>query len=198
VEIDIVDVTLAEGDDGEARLNLGDSATGAGFAASATAWSAGDGFIGVPNAPSAGGAAAQALMLTQGNTRLALAIRDTRWDGAAGALAKGDRAVVSDCDAALHLDQSANTIALRSTDCSVVVDGDGGAVTLTRGSNTITIDDSHLRAEWGSGAVNISSSSLSLSFGPLLLVLSGTTVSIATSSGPPASVTINGVPLTVP
>jgi hypothetical protein len=193
LELDIVDVTFSAGTSGEARINLGDIATGRGYAASVTVWSSGDGFVGLPNAPTAGGQAAQALMLTHGNQRLALAIRDTRWDGQAGTLAPGDRRILSDCDAALLLRQAANSIELLSTDVGVLVDGEAGAVTVSKGDNTITVDETGARIAVGTGcSISATAAGIVLAFGATTLTVNAAGVQITTVPPVPGALVVNG------
>lgn len=138
MQIDITDIMLSTLEGGEVRVNIGDNVDGKGYGASLPYWQT-DGFRSRPNLATTTGAA-QGLYLTQGNLRRVIASRDNRFLGPFGDLAPGDRAVVSDCDAGLFLDQSANTIRLEGAGATVVVDGAGETVTITKGIATITVE----------------------------------------------------------
>lgn len=184
MSIEIADVMLSAIVDGEVRVNIGDKVDGKGFGASIGYWGV-DGFPSRPNPTSAAGAA-QAVYLTQGNQRRVIASRDNRFVGPFGDLGEGDRAIVSDCDAGLHLDQSANTIALAS-DGGARIEAGPSSVTLTFGGCTVTMSDAALTLAFASAAG-----------GPVLssIVLSATGVAIVTPV--PPTVTVNGIALTVP
>lgn len=192
MELDIVDVVRAAVG-AEQRANLGDVATGAGFAAGATIWGAGDGFIGLPAAPDAAGAA-RAIQLTQGNIRLALAVRDPRWDSQAGDLAPGDRAIVSSCSARLRLTAAANAVELLAEDAGVGVDGANNAVTLfaDSGDHTLVVDGTGVRASVGVASVSITEAGIVLAFGGTSLTLDATGVSIVTTPAAPGALRVNG------
>lgn len=140
----VTDVTLSESEDGQPRVNVGDQQSGAGLGAALTVWGSGDGFVGLPNTPS-GASSAQALVYVDGHVQRVVAVRDTRIANRAGTLAPGDRAIVSDSEAWLLLDQSADSIALRSSgsivgEMTVTVDGANNRIRLTVGTVSLTID----------------------------------------------------------
>lgn len=142
--LEVVDVTLAETEDGKPRVNVGDKQSGVGTGASVPLWGSGDGFVGVPNAPNSNGTA-QAVVLVEGNQQRVIAIRDYRTIDKAGTLAEGDRAIVSDSQAWLLLDKSADSIELRSLGevagaMKVIVDGANNRIQLSVGTVTMTID----------------------------------------------------------
>jgi hypothetical protein len=141
--LEVVDVTLAESENGQPRVNVGDTQSGVGTGASVPLWGSGDGFIGMPNAPT-GKASAQAIVLVEGNYQRVIAIRDNRTITRAGTLAEGDRAIVSNSDALLFLDASEDTIELRSTGGAgtlrVLVDGVNSRIRLMVGSVALTVD----------------------------------------------------------
>lgn len=208
MRIDIVDVSLALDQSGEPRVNLGDVTTGVGFAAGVAAFGAGDGFVGIPNAADGGGAAPQALMLTQGNLRLCLATRDPRYTGQLGQLGEGDRAIVSACDAGLLLSKGSNKIALKALaqGLSVTLDAAGQRISLDTPDGGIVISPSGIGAAWVPGGginaeINITSAAMALSFaGPggacsiTLSAAAGGRVDIVA----PAGVFVNTIPLSVP
>jgi len=134
---------------GEVRVNIGNAVDGVGFGASVGMWGV-DGFLSRPNA-AADSNAAQGLYMTQGNQRRVFASRDTRWAGPFGALGEGDRAVVSDCDAGLWLDKSANLIKLASAGGAAVTAG-ASSVVLTFGGCTVTLAALAMTLEWAPSA----------------------------------------------
>jgi hypothetical protein len=152
--LEVVDVTLAESEDGQPRVNVGDTQSGVGTGAGIPVWGSGDGFVGIPNAPSSSGSA-QAVVFVEGNQQRVIAIRDYRTIGQAGALAEGDRAIVSDSQAWLLLTKSTDKIELRSLGASgtlkVEVDGDNDRVRLTVGFTTLTLSSAGLALD-GPGA----------------------------------------------
>jgi hypothetical protein len=191
MDIDIVDVPrVAAGP--EPRVNLGDVASGVGTAAGVTVWGSGDGFIGCPVAPDANGSA-RAIQLTQGNLRLALALRDPRWDSQAGNLAPGDRAIVSSCSARFKLTAADNALALLAEDAGVGVDGAGHAVNLFSGNNTLVVDASGARITVGSASISVTTAGIMLAFdGVASLTLSASGVSIVTTPPVPGALKVNG------
>lgn len=137
MQIDQADVLLTTLVDGDVRLNVGDKVDGKGFGAQVPFWQT-CGFRSRPNPPTSTGAA-QVLYLTQGNSRSVVASRDGRFVGPFGSLDEGDAEIISDCDAGLRLDKSANTIKLQSDAVSVVVDGAAGTVTIAKGDAEIKV-----------------------------------------------------------
>jgi hypothetical protein len=141
--LEVVDVTLAESEDGQPRVNVGDTQSGVGTGASIPLWGSGDGFVGVPNAPDGDGSA-QAVVLVEGHSQRVIAIRDNRFVQQAGTLAEGDRAIVTDSEAALFLDKSGDSIELRSVGgvgtLRVLVDGVNNRIRLSVGAVTLTVD----------------------------------------------------------
>lgn len=137
MNVDVADILLSLVEGGEVRVNIGDGPTGKGYGASIGYWGV-DGFLSRPNAPSAAGNA-QGWYVTEGQSRRVIASRDTRFVGPFGDLEEGDRAIVSDCDAGLHLDRSANLIRLKSNGADVVVDGANNKVVITKGLASITL-----------------------------------------------------------
>lgn len=207
MEISIVDCTLCLDASGEPRLNLGDVNTGVGFAQSVPMFAAGDGFIGVPNGPDGGTGAPQALMMTQGLYRYAMAVRDPRLVGKVGALAEGDRAIVSNCDAGLLLTKAANKIQLLAVtqQMEVTVDAAAGTITLKVPNAFITVGAGGIDAQFDNGevfaefAMNNTNAKLSWSAPG-----TGASISLTPAAGgsvaieAPGGVTVNAVPLIVP
>jgi len=171
---------------GEVRVNIGNAVDGVGFGASVGMWGV-DGFLSRPNA-AADSNAAQGLYMTQGNQRRVFASRDTRWAGPFGALGEGDRAVVSDCDAGLWLDKSANLIKLQAgAGVEVKIDGDAGTVTVSKGTasvvlSTVTAVD-QIVATVGAASIKIQ---------PLLITMTAATVNVV------GVLQVGGKPLIVP
>lgn len=178
--IELCDLMLSTADaaSGEVRVNIGNTVDGTGFGAAVPMWGV-DGFLSRPNA-AAGGKAAQGLYLTQGNSRRVFASRDTRWAGPFGPMGEGDRALVSDCDAGLHLARAANTITLASASNAGVEVGPA-AVTLTFAGCTVTLAAGALTLAYApsEGAPPVST-----------IVLSAAGVAITGTA-----VTVNGIPI---
>lgn len=116
------------------------------------------------------------------------ASRDTRWAGPFGALGEGDRAVVSDCDAGMWLDKSANLIKLQAgAGVEVKIDGDAGTVTVSKGTasvvlSTVTAVD-QIVATVGAASIKIQ---------PLLITMTAATVNVV------GVLQVGGTPLIVP
>ena len=184
--IDQADLLLAQVDGAEVRVNIGDTVTSAGWGSGVAVWGV-DGLLSVPNAATGSGAA-QGLYLTQGNQRRVIASRDTRWAGPFGTLAAGDRALVSDCAAGLHLDRSENTITLQAgAGVAVTVDGDAGTVTVSKGTASVVLSTvaavDQIVATVGAASIKIQ---------PLLITLTAATVNVV------GVLQVGGVPMTVP
>jgi hypothetical protein len=137
MNVDVADILLSLVEGGEVRVNIGDAPTGKGYGASIGYWGV-DGFLSRPNAPTAAGNA-QGWYVTEGQSRRVIASRDTRFVGPFSGLGEGDRAIVSDCDAGLHLDRAANLIKLQSNEAMITVDGANDKVVITKGLATITL-----------------------------------------------------------
>lgn len=203
--IEVCDLMLSTADaaSGEVRANIGNTVDGVGFGAAVPMWGV-DGLLSRPNA-AANGKAAQGLYLTQGNQRRVFASRDTRWAGPFGAMGEGDRALVSDCDAGLWLDRSANAIKLASAGGAAVTVGPS-SVTVTFGGGTVTLSAGSISASFVAGAVtstvtlDAATASLSYVAGAVVssLALTVAGLAIVVPGGPVPVVTINGLPLTVP
>jgi hypothetical protein len=205
MRINIVDVSLAADQSGEPRVNLGDVTTGVGFAAGVATWGAGDGFVGIPNGPDGSNLAPQALMGTEGMLRLCLAVRDPRYVGKVGAIAEGDRVIVSGCDAGLKLTKASNKIGLLAVtqNMEISLDAANSLCTARVGTAQCQVSASLVSLSLGglgAGGVSVSLSSSNIVFqvGPLVLTMVGNTVSIAMQTGPPAILTVNTVPVIVP
>lgn len=186
MNIEIADVMLSAIVDGEVRVNIGDKVDGKGFGASIGYWGV-DGFSSRPNPTSAAGAA-QAVYLTQGNQRRVIASRDNRFVGPFGDLGEGDRAIVSDCDAGLHLDKSANLIRLQAgAGIEVVVDGDAGTVTVSKGTASVVLSTvaavDQILATVGAASIKVE---------PALITLTAVTVNVV------GILQVGGVTMTVP
>lgn len=161
--------------DGHVRVNVGDQVEGKGYTASRPLW-IGPGFRSRPNAPTSTGAA-QALFVTLGNDRVILAARDPRFTGPFGDLGEGDCEIVSDCDAGFRLDRAGNSVRLSSTGVDVVLDGDAGTITATKGTAEIKI------ATTGVDTITLTVASC---------VLTVTATGVAITGG---TLAVNGVPV---
>lgn len=119
-------------EDGVPVANVGEQSTGLGFGADTTVWGNGDGFISVPNPPSAAGAA-QAIVEQDGNVKRATQTRDQRWVTKAGTLAPGDRAVVTDADAWIKITKATGKIEIVAGSMRVEMDPSNLAMTISNG-----------------------------------------------------------------
>jgi hypothetical protein len=199
-DLELLDILITDDDDDVPRLKVGDQFSGKGVGQDC-AFLSPDGFIGLPNAPDGTGACAQALTLTMGNDRFVIASMDGRYAAKTGNLSPGDRAIVSNCDASLQLSQADNKIQLLAESQSMEVTLDASAQTVTAkvGSNEITVGTSSASMSVsGGGSVSCDATSITLTLGLLQLTMIGTTLNIATTSGPPAILQVNGVPVAVP
>lgn len=130
----IADVLLSTTDDGEIRVNLGESTTGEGLDAEVPVWGV-DGFVSVPNDPDDDGCA-QAVYLVDGNTKRVIATRDNRWSSKVGAPAAGDRFIVSNCAARVLLKRGKSSVTLytenqQDSNTSQLIDLNGADGTTT-------------------------------------------------------------------
>jgi hypothetical protein len=181
MELFVADVLLASTESGDPRVNIGEQATGQGFGADTAVWGSGPAFVSVPNPPSDDGTA-QALVGVEGNSSRVLASRDNRYVGAAGALAPGDAAIVSNSDACLRLVSADDTLELKSTDMAITLDGAAGTVTVAKGGSSVVLAD---------GGITITYAPPS---GPsVVIALTAAGVAITATA-----VTVNSIPLQVP
>lgn len=131
----VADVLLSTTDDGEIRVNLGDTTTGEGLDSEVPVWGV-DGFVSVPNEPDDDGAA-QAFFIVDGHERRVVATRDNRWAAKAGtAPAPGDRFIVSNCAARVLLKRAKSSVTLytenqQDGDTSQLIDLNGADGTTT-------------------------------------------------------------------
>ncbi len=163
--------------------NIGDARDGKGVGADVSVWCS-YGFHGGAGVPTTG-KAAKALVATSGDHKIVIAGIDAReLDRLAAPPASNglDRFILSACDARFELRQGANTVGLYGDDVSVILDSANGIIALTKGPAQVTVTET----------------AITLQLGPLVLSLSGAVVSIATQSGPPASLSVNGIPVIVP
>lgn len=212
-DIAIADVTLSYDSSGEARVNLGNLATGQGFSSNTTIWGS-EGFIGVPNAPASDNTAAcMALLWTSGQTRYAFAPRDDRWREQAGVMAVGDRAVTSNCDAALLLQQATNKIQLLALTqgMEITLDAAGETTFMRTALGEVSLGPAGISASWTPAAGISASLNLSTAGALLSFTLSGLTCSVGLLPGggisfttipgalfSPTGIVVNGVALIVP
>jgi len=110
-DTDIADVLQTEVKNGVVTVTFGEWSTKEGLAADVGLWGNADGFVSVPNVPDENGCA-QVLYLQEGSTRRALAVRDRRYSEKGGALAPGDRAILSSSAARLFLKNAMSAITL--------------------------------------------------------------------------------------
>lgn len=183
-DLEILDLLVADAsEDDEPRVKVGDVASGAGVGQDCV-FAAPCGFGGMPNPPDGNGSAGQAVCWTPSNDRIVIACADNRYNGKAGTLALGDSWCTSNCDAAFKLTQAANKIQLLALaqNMEITLDAQNQAIKLSLNGAQVYLD----------------ATTVQLVLGPLKLILTGNTVSIATVSGPPAVLQVQGVPVTVP
>jgi hypothetical protein len=164
----VADILLSSTEGGDPRINIGEKTDGEGFGADTATWANGDGFLSVPNPPSSAGCA-QAVVLPEGNTQRAVATRDNRFSAAAGDLAPGDRAIVSDSAAYVKLTRADNKVEIVSEDMSISVYGAGGTIEIVKGDYSITVSDSGIALRYGVGVLPITS----LTLGPTGVDITG-------------------------
>jgi hypothetical protein len=208
-DFELLDALYGVGDDGEARLQVGDATSGTGVGQDCMFLST-DGFIGLPNPPDALGNG-QVVAWTPGNDRLVVASLDGRYSGKAGTLVPGDRAIVSNCDSYFLLKQATDTITLASTGISLELNGPAGKITASTALGNVVLGPNSVGAAWVPGgglnvALNLDSSGASLScfssagLASIVLGSDGSVVIIAVpgAGGSPSGVKVNGVALIVP
>ncbi|MGK3981303.1 hypothetical protein WMF38_57430 [Sorangium sp. So ce118] len=139
------DVLGSTAENGDVRVNLGDSLTNEGEAADSPWWGNGNAFISRPADPDDSGAC-EAIYTRHGNQRVVTVCRDARYAEKAGSLEPGDAAIVGPGDARLLCKAATHTIALFSQDkgnsdesMMVSVDGDKGTILLMVGSAYIEL-----------------------------------------------------------
>lgn len=162
------DVLGSTAENGDVRVNLGDSLTNEGEAADSPWWACGDGFISRPNDPDDAGAC-ETIYTRQGNQRVVTAARDARYAEKAGELQPGDRAIVSSGEARFLLKRENDSVTLYTADKTngnssmmASLEGSTGKILLMVGTSYI---------EMKNGKVVISS-------GPASLVLDGANIQI--------------------
>lgn len=157
------DVLAANTEGGEVRLKLGDAVAGTGFADEVPCYGP-DGFIGIPNEPSAEGAA-QCLYCQDGDGLVAQGCRDNRHASKIGSGQPGDRMIITDGPPRLLIKKATSTATLYSEDSTtghsmlVAVNGAKGAITLAVGLTKLEITSDKI--------------SLSINGGPALTLTGG-------------------------
>jgi hypothetical protein len=169
-DLELLDLLYDAGQDDEPRLKVGDQASGAGVGQDC-AYLATDGFVSMPNGPDAAGGCATAVCWTPGDDRIVIACADGRYNGKAGTLGAGDRAIVSNCDAALLLQRAANKISLLALlqQLSITLDAGTNKITISTPNGGISLNPTGIGLAWlpGGGVnveVNLTSTSLTLGF----------------------------------
>ena len=139
------DVLGSTAENGDVRVNLGDSTTNEGEGADCPWWASGNSFVSRPANPDDDGAC-ETIYTRQGNQRVVTACRDARYAEKAGELQPGDAAIVGPGDARLLCKASTHTIALFSQDKTnndasmmVSVGGESGTILIMAGSTYIEL-----------------------------------------------------------
>jgi hypothetical protein len=180
------DVLLSIAESGEVRLNVGESVTGEGVGADAEMWGV-DGFISMPDAPDpATGAATQALIFVDGQTKRVIATRNNRHNAKVGELKPGDRAIVSSSRARLLLKKETESITLFSetadgTSMLVTLDGVGERLLMAIGSSYFEMKDGEVTISCGAALLTMNADGVSVA-GKHFAANTGT-VGLATVAG---------------
>jgi hypothetical protein len=125
---------------GEIRINLGDSTKGTGIDAGVPFWGT-DGFLSRPADPDANGAA-QIFFVNDGNLRRCIGSRDRRFLAQAGTIDSGDRVMYSPSGARVRIDDSEGTVEMRTSGgATMVLSDDEFTITLANGA-TFTLNGS--------------------------------------------------------
>lgn len=140
------DVITSSVTGGEVRVNIGDAITGDGIGAECGWWGL-DGFVGRPNAPDADGSSCQVLYQVDGTQKRVIASRDNRYTSKNGALAEGDRAIVSDCNARLFLKKESDAIGFYGVNALASADANSMLVWLDGSTGIIHLTNSHCALE---------------------------------------------------
>lgn len=153
------DVTASSMENGDVRVNLGDSLTNEGEAAESPWWCNGDGFVSRPNDPDDDGAC-EAIYKRHGNQKVCIAARDARYSEKAGELQPGDRAIVSRGEARFLLKAETDSVTLytadqTNNDASMMVnlDGSTGTALLVVGRTYIEMKDGKLVLSNGQASI---------------------------------------------
>lgn len=143
--INNADIVGSTAENGDVRVNLGDSLTNEGEAAESPFWGNANAFICRPADPDDAGAC-EAIYTRHGNQRVVTACRDARYAEKAGSLEPGDAAIVGPGDGRLLNKAASHTIALFSQDkgngdesMMVSVDGEKGVILLMVGSTYLEL-----------------------------------------------------------
>ncbi len=141
------DVVLSTAENGQVRVNLGDVDRKTGYGVSTPVWGP-DGYLARPNDPENG--ACQALYLTDGQNRRAVAFCDNRFAAQAGTLAPGDRMIVTNAACRMFMKAATAHVGFYTEAKSeppvggkgmtVDLNGDDGKVVLRAGGCSITLD----------------------------------------------------------
>lgn len=109
------DVLAVSVEDGEVRVNIGDSTNpeGGGECNDCAVWSNADGFVSIPNLPDENGAC-QTVWEHDGNDAQVTGLKDTRYADKIGEGKAGDRFIVSKCAARFILKQEQSSITIYS------------------------------------------------------------------------------------
>ena len=186
MNIQIADATISQDESGESRISVGNLATNQGLGSNVSVWGASEGFVGLPNPPTTSQPPSncQVLVGTSGNIRIAFAPRDERYRQKVGVLAPGDRAITSNADVGLLLQQAINVIQLLAVaqGLSVKLDAANKVITLTGVNTSIEMSQAALVLAYNDG-VNVAS-----------IILSASGMNVTTV--PPSSIKVNGVPVT--
>jgi hypothetical protein len=153
------DVLGSSAENGDVRVNLGDSTTNEGEGADCPWWAAGNSFVSRPADPDDDGAC-ETIYTRQGNQRVVTACRDARYAEKAGELQPGDAAIVGPGDARLLCKAATHTIALYTQDKTngdesmmASLDGENGTALLMVGSTYIELKKGKLVLSNGQASI---------------------------------------------
>lgn len=138
---DVADVLVTSSTSGDVRVQVGNQASGDGWANGLAMWGIWS-LISRPKAPTSAGAC-QVVYLNDGNSKRAIAQRDNRYAANAGTVDEGDTVIVTSGDAKVILDDSAQSVTLYAKnggqELTIRVDGDNGTITMSANGATITL-----------------------------------------------------------
>jgi hypothetical protein len=155
------DVLGSTAENGDVRVNLGDSLTNEGEAADCPFWGNANAFISRPADPDEDGAC-EATYTRQGNQRVVTACRDARYTEKAGSLEPGDSAIVGPGDGRLLNKAATHTIAMFTQDKTngdesmmASLDGENGTALLMVGSTYIELKKGKLVLSNGEAMISL-------------------------------------------
>lgn len=147
------DILLTAVENGEVRVNIGDTITNEGYDGNQSLWGP-DGFISVPNNPTDAGAA-RAFYFVDGYERRVVGTLDLRFSGQAGTLEEGDRMIVTDGPCRIGMKkktarvflytESENDPPVGGKGMILDISGKDGTIQIRRGGSVFVMDGSTIK-----------------------------------------------------